>query len=318
MPVNSDKPDLWRDDIARSVALYNSWFIQFAPQTFREARKIAIEQVKHLFSITDNLRQLDDTILAQHLEILPLLRMATAPPIARDRLSGLAHVSAHVITTLEDSRNLPPRMAKDVVQNLLVALVTILRQLLDKDIFPWLERAQPPTTIEIDQAAAIIADRRCGAAADPLIRNAQERRQLAVLRSWLEQRKYVFATPSDSALDAMQHGTFCFRYTVSGLQEDGSEVRIPIDAIIMPHNANADTLPLLIEAKSAGDFANTNKRRKEEAIKVAQLRRRYGTSVQFILFLCGYFDTSYLQYEAAEGIDWIWEHRPDDLALLGV
>ena len=30
--------------------------------------------------------------------------------------------------------------------------------------------------------------------------------------------------------------------------------------------------------------------------------------------MCGYFDAAYLGYEAAEGIDWIWEHRIEDLA----
>jgi len=33
---------------------------------------------------------------------------------------------------------------------------------------------------------------------------------------------------------------------------------------------------------------------------------------------CGYFDSGYLGYEAAEGIDWVWEHRIDDLARLGL
>lgn len=76
--------------------------------------------------------------------------------------------------------------------------------------------------------------------------------------------------------------------------------------------------PLLIEAKSAGDFTNTNKRRKEEAVKTSQLRRTYGPSIRFILFLCGYFDSGYLGYEAAEGIDWVWEHRIDDLKKFGL
>ncbi len=86
----------------------------------------------------------------------------------------------------------------------------------------------------------------------------------------------------------------------------------------MPFNSQVGELPLLIEAKSAGDYTNTNKRRKEEAIKINQLRNTYGQSVNFILFLCGYFDSGYLGYEAAEGIDWIWEHPIDDLALFGV
>jgi type II restriction enzyme len=44
----------------------------------------------------------------------------------------------------------------------------------------------------------------------------------------------------------------------------------------MPKNAKAREMPLLIEAKSAGDFTNVNKRRKEEATKMNQLRATYG------------------------------------------
>ena len=69
---------------------------------------------------------------------------------------------------------------------------------------------------------------------------------------------------------------------------------------------------------SAGDFTNTNKRRKEEAQKMAQLRETYKVGVRFNLFLCGYFDSGYLGYEAAEGIDWVWEHRIDDLEKFGL
>lgn len=318
MPVNADKPDQWREDIARSVDMYNSWFMAYAPQAYRDARKAANEQVEQLFAITDNLRHLDAVVLEQHLAILPLLRMATAPPIARDRLSGLAHVPSHVIASMEDTQLPPSRMTKDAIQHMVAALVAIIYPLLDQDMLPWLDRNAPPTQYEIGQAVAIIADRRCGTAADPLIRTAQEKRQLATLASWLEQHGYLRAKPTSGMIETMTAGTYCFRYIVTGLQENGSEVRIPIDAIIMPHTASTGMLPLFIEAKSAGDFANTNKRRKEEGMKVAQLRRRYGTSVQFILFLCGYFDTPYLQYEAAEDIDWIWEHRLDDLALFGV
>ncbi len=86
----------------------------------------------------------------------------------------------------------------------------------------------------------------------------------------------------------------------------------------MPKNEKAGNLPFLIEAKSAGDFANVNKRRKEEATKMNQLRRTYGRNVRYILFLCGYFDSGYLGYEAAEGIDWVWEHRVDDLGKFGL
>ena len=88
--------------------------------------------------------------------------------------------------------------------------------------------------------------------------------------------------------------------------------------VIQPKKLRKDRLPILIEAKSAGDFTNTNKRRKEEATKIRQLHAAYGESVQFILFLCGYFGADYLGYEAAEGLDWVWEHRIEDLLKLGL
>jgi len=91
-----------------------------------------------------------------------------------------------------------------------------------------------------------------------------------------------------------------------------------VDAAIMPTKAGPRELPLLVEAKSAGDFTNVNKRRKEEAIKITQLRRTYGKDVRYVLFLCGYFDSGYLGYEAAEDIDWVWEHRIDDLTRFGL
>lgn len=99
---------------------------------------------------------------------------------------------------------------------------------------------------------------------------------------------------------------------------NGRKINIPVDAVIKPLGSDAANLPLFIEAKSAGDFANTNKRRKEEAVKMAQLRRTHGENVRFNLFLCGCFDTPYLGYEAAEGIDWVWEHRIDDLSQSGI
>lgn len=118
----------------------------------------------------------------------------------------------------------------------------------------------------------------------------------------------------------MPHGTYSFHMNVPvGGKEDGSNtINISIDVVIMPHSARDGDFPLLVEAKSAGDHANTNKRRKEEAQKINQLRRAYGGEIEFILFLCGYFDNGYLKYEAEEGIDWVWEHRIDDLAEFGL
>lgn len=116
----------------------------------------------------------------------------------------------------------------------------------------------------------------------------------------------------------MRPGAFAFRLIVPGSRDDGTAANIPVDAVVMPLKAKRGQLPLMIEAKSAGDFTNTNKRRKEEATKMVQLRKRFGNRIRYILFLCGYFDAGYLGYEASERIDWVWEHRIDDLEKLGL
>jgi type II restriction enzyme len=189
----------------------------------------------------------------------------------------------------------------------------------DPDIFVWLNRANSPSDVEISRAATIVADRLCGAVSDPIIRNAQEKRQLNAIGEWLQAKGYKRV--SGIKFSKMEAGTYSFRTNIPvSITGDGepARVNIPVDVAIMPMQASQGNLPLLIEAKSAGDFTNVNKRRKEEAQKMSQLKSMYGAEVQFGLFLCGYFDSGYLGYEAAEGIDWVWEHRIDDLALFGL
>lgn len=142
-----------------------------------------------------------------------------------------------------------------------------------------------------------------------------------LIQDYLIDRGYKLkAHPTATPLSQMQPGTFTFRLNVLVKRSaaEAKSVKIPIDAVIQPKTAKLPHLPLLIEAKSAGDFTNVNKRRKEEATKINQLKATYGDDVIFVLFLCGYFDAPYLGYEAAEGIDWIWEHRIEDIDQLGI
>jgi len=190
----------------------------------------------------------------------------------------------------------------------------------DPDIFVWLGRKEAPTETEIHRAATIVADRLCGAVANPIIRNAQEKRQLAAVGSWLSARGYrLIGNDERLKFSDMEPGSYTFRINVPvRLGKTERFVNIPVDAAIKTKNAKKFDLPLLVEAKSAGDFTNVNKRRKEEAAKVNQLRATYGKRARFVLLLCGYFDSGYLGYEAAEGIDWVWEHRLSDFSLFGV
>ncbi len=320
MAVNLDKVSRWKADIVLSVDMYNDWFMKFAPVAFRATRMKTTVEVAAALKATGNLTNIKPSLMRLHPEILPTLRMSTCPPIAVDRLIGLAGVSPTLVRAMEFDKRLPVRMSAADADIHLAKIGSIIERLADPDIFVWLARKTPPTKVELHRAATIVADRLCGAVANPIIRNAQEKRQLAAIKAWLEARGYAHIAGRDGVkFNAMKPGTFSFRLNVPVKLEGGmKQVNIPIDAVIMPLAANRGDLPVLFEAKSAGDFTNTNKRRKEEAMKMAQLRNNYGAKLRFNLFLCGYFDGGYLGYEATEGIDWVWEHRIDDLAQFGI
>lgn len=318
--VNLNRPHRWKRDIAESVKLYNRWFLASAPKAFREQREVATDDVTDAMARTANLTRIDAATLERHPGILPSLRMAACPPLARDRLVGLASVSKSLVLKMEKDGALPPRMPPAELVRSLTEIGRTLASVLDLDICPWIAESRTPVGDEARMATIVIADRLCGMAANPIIRNAQERRQLGRVEAWLLERRYDRIPPDDPEDPAaMPPGSFSFWMNVVGwVDEHGVRtVKIPVDIVIKSRRAASGDLPLFVEAKSAGDFTNVNKRRKEEAAKAGQLRRRLGPRARFVLFLGGYFDSGYLGYEAAEGIDWVWEHRIDDFEEFG-
>lgn len=314
--INADKPHLWKADIAASVDQFNQWFMRFAPQAFRSTRVKTTEHVKAALLAANDLRALNAATLKASPGALPTLRMCTAPPLAVDRLIGLADCSKNLVGRMEKGK-LPTKMQATELDAELKKLCRILTRLLDRDIFPWLDGRTDPTEHERDRASTIVADRLCSAVANPIVRNAQEQRQLALIGDYLDKRGYrKQAHPAAQQLTEMEPGTYAFRMSLA--VGKALKVNIPVDVVIQPKRLRKDRLPILIEAKSAGDFTNTNKRRKEEATKIHQLQATFGPTVTFVLFLCGYFGSDYLGYEAAEGLDWVWEHRIGDLAKLGL
>ena len=316
--INADKPRLWKADIASSVDQFNRWFLEFAPDTFRSTRRTTTEKVTRALAATNDLQNITPVALRTSPEVISTLRMCTAPPLAVDRLIGLAGVSKSLVGNMEAGQ-LAARMAPALLDENLKRICRIVSRLLDYDVFPWLDgkNQRAATDVERERAATIVADRLCSAVANPIVRNAQEQRQLRLVGDWLDARGYRRKQhPASEPLAKMEPGTYAFRMNLAVGKI--KKVNIPVDVVIQPLKPKKGSLPILIEAKSAGDFTNTNKRRKEEATKVHQLKAAYGKSVQFILFLCGYFGSDYLGYEAAEGIDWVWEHRIDDLAKLGI
>lgn len=142
--------------------------------------------------------------------------------------------------------------------------------------------ACPATT---HRAATVVADRYCGALANPIIRNAQEARQLAYLEEWFTKRGYRrLASGHGFTVQTMPAGTFAFRMNVT-VEQGTARVNIPVDALIQPSSAAPGDLPLLVEAKSAGNLANVNKRRKEETQKFSILKHTHGEAGRLVLEL---------------------------------
>ena len=319
--INADKVLQWKNDIEASVDLYNDWFINFAPKAYRDMRIHTTEIVIDSLEKLHNLMDITPDKLFQNPEAIAILRMCTIPPLARDRLMGLGHLNKSFLSTIEATGNYPPKMSKTAIYANLEAIADVFQKLIDYDIFPWIRTDNEPTEKELFRASSIVADRLCGAMANPIIRNAQEQRQLALIEDFLLKKGYTKTTERHTTIETMKKGTFSFRLNVkANINGDNTSdtVNIPVDVVIKSKNLPQTSIPIFIECKSAGDFTNTNKRRKEEAVKVAQLRNTFGKDCMLYLFLCGYFDSGYLGYEAAEGIDWIWEHRINDLEMLGI
>src|SRR6266498_679092 len=114
MKLNADKPHLWKADVERSIDFYNDWFLRFAPATYRAQRKVRTKEVQDAFELTDNLQTITPEFLMENPGILPMLRMITAPPIARDRLMGLSRTGRNLIKSMEGSDEpvgrIPPKM----------------------------------------------------------------------------------------------------------------------------------------------------------------------------------------------------------------
>jgi hypothetical protein len=102
------------------------------------------------------------------------------------------------------------------------------------------------------------------------VRNAQEKRQLALIEKYLTERGYKLkAHPAAAPLNQMQPDTFSFRLNVlvRPSKAEAKTVKIPIDEVIQPKNAKLPHLPILIEAKSARDFTNVTSAAKKKRSK---------------------------------------------------
>jgi len=151
---------------------------------------------------------------------------------------------------------------------------------------------------------------------DWFLRFAPGTPQFFMLKKWLVRHGYKQIGYDEAAvLDAMPVGTFAFRPAVS-IGKKKTSANIPVDCVVKPFSTNKTLLPIIIEAKLSIGTTNAIRSAKKDARKFITLKAYYEDKVKFILLLCGYFDGYYLGPQAAEGIDWVWQHRLEDLCRL--
>jgi hypothetical protein len=297
----------WQPDIDRSVAEYDEWYLAESPRMFADARGRAVVEVEEAMLATDDFRTFDADALIARPSALFVARMCVSPPMARDRFVGFSGANKSLVTAMERDGVIPARVHR--LQMQLEVMCDFLRPVFDPGIFCWLEDSRAPAAAERDKALLVIGERLASAFYLPVLRNVQEARQKELMRAYLEGEGFEesFELPFE-----MAPGAFSFGRNVRVVREDGEPQNLPVDCVVSPSDLQ---LPLAcVELKSAGDFTNVNKRRKEESDKHDALKRAHGEHAVFLLQLFGYFGHSYLGFEAAAGIDWAWDHRLSDLA----
>jgi len=308
--INADKPHLWKADIAASVDQFNQWFMQFALQAFRTTRVKTTEHVKAALIATRDLRALDAATLRANPSPLPTLRMCTAPPLAVDRLVGLASASKSLIGSMEEGK-LAARMKAELLDENLSKVCTVLTKLLDRDIFPWLDAGKGPTDLERDRASTIVADRLCSAVAKDTVRSARKTRQQSVVAVLVDSLGYREARIiSDANRSDKEPGTYAF--DVSMPLAIGRDSVLPIDVHVIPMDRHASGTRVLLDLRSPQDVREASLSVARAVKKRKALEMTYGETVRYALMLGAHYDTGCLGTLAAEGIDWLWQHRPSE------
>lgn len=314
MPINADKPLLWKDDIRASVDQFTQWFMVFAPKAFREARLKTTEDVEKSLRLTKDLTAIDAVTIAEIPQILPTLRMSTCPPLARDRLVGLAYTSKNLVYKLEEGA-VPRKLAQATLQEHLGRVSDIISKMLDRDIFPWLASKNEPTEAERDRASTIVGDRLCGAVVKDSAQRALRKRQYSLIARLLDSLGYHEAKHlNGGAFTTNDPGTYTFDIAVPLAM--GHDAMLPIDVVVQPRDREFAPMPLLFDVQLSHGTRDAARNCRRAIRKRRSLRMTYAASVPYTLMLGGEYDAGCLGTLAAEQVDWFWQHRLTDLASL--
>lgn len=92
---------------------------------------------------------------------------------------------------------------------------------------------------------------------------------------------------------------------------------LPVSVHVRPHSTQGGWKSLLLDVGSAQDAREALSDRARFIQKRRAIEMTYGESVRYVLMLGGTYDAGCFGMLAAEGIDWVWQHRVGDLEQLG-
>jgi hypothetical protein len=182
----------------------------------------------------------------------------------------------------------------------------VLSQLLDRELFGWLDQGRPAATTERRFAATLVADRRCEAIGEQILRQAERQRQAGALMRWLDKAGYQDHPGPPTELP--RGGYLVGPVGVEGINVLGERL---VNAVIRPASGAGNGRLVVVKAvpRTAASSASGT-----TSAHAAQLR----TNRVVTVLLIGVADRKFLHQVASAGLDWVWEHRLDDLSLVGL
>ena len=308
--LNSLRPDKWEHDrvIAREQII--DWLA--TTSSIVSKRSEVLTQVQGALRILESEKSIEGAI-QRDASVVTVLRALTRRDVGTSQTATFLGVSTTTLENVENRKRNPSHLTKPLAE--------LLKRELDPELASWIIEGRDAFNDEMMISRIVATDRIIRRAAATALRYEHEPRQLAKLESYLQSRGFQ-EVASDTIVNPrtdMPKNSYSFRVNVVGLTTDGVELRQNVDTLIKPASQSSASLPIFVEAKSMTDEVNPNKRQKEEAQKVDAVRRKWQSShekLNFVLLLGGTVPRRYLEIEAGSGLDWVWEHRVQDLGAL--
>jgi hypothetical protein len=259
---------------------------------YRVAFDEALEVVRALFAVTDDLQSLGDgEALTENAALVNAARYLDGPPVSQDDLETIVKVAA---------------AAEEAEQTTGRRVATVITAGLDRERFPWLFEPTPrsPTDPERDLALRWTAGLWGVQRAATRRRGEEATRQEEAVKQLLRDQHFdEVARRRIDRVGDLEPGQFCPEAVTGGVKCD-----VPIRL--------RNGYLLLIECKVSSSSVNSVKRLNHETgNKAGEWARRFGEQAFPMAVLAGVFrKVNLIRAQNHQGIYLIWEHNLEPLA----